>query len=76
MVHRDLARAVEVYVGGILQTSGYAVASGNPVTVEFDQPPTAGHQVSVRVLIGKTWYEAGKTLQLSDTRAARFIFDN
>jgi hypothetical protein len=69
-----LDRAVEVYIGGLLQTSGYTVESGTPVTVEFAVPPVSGYQVSVRVLVGKSWYEAGQTLQTSDTQAARFIF--
>jgi hypothetical protein len=69
-----LDRAVEVYIGGLLQTSGYTVESGTPVTVEFAVPPVSGYQVSVRVLVGNSWYEAGQTLQTSDTQAARFIF--
>ena len=76
----ELTEAVEVYVGGILQTSGYTVNSGEPVTIEFAQAPTSGYQVSIQVRRGLSWYEPGPStpsngvaLQETDTLAARFI---
>ena len=76
----ELTEAVEVYVGGILQTSDYTVTNGAPVTIEFAQAPTSGYQVSIRVRRGLSWYEPGPStpsngvaLQETDTLAARFI---
>jgi hypothetical protein len=72
--------SVEVYLGGILQTSGYEITSADPVTVEFDQAPDSGYQVSIRVRQGLSWYTPGPTtasdgrsLQETNTPAARFI---
>ena len=72
--------AVEVYVGGLLQTTGYSITSTAPVTVVFDTPPAAGYQVSIRVLQGLSWYQPGfdsasdgTPLQETNTDAARFI---
>ena len=75
-----IADAVQVYVGGSLQTSGYAIAGDSPVLVIFDQPPTEGYQVSIRVRRGLSWYQPGPStasdgvpLQITNTRAAVFI---
>lgn len=77
------ADAVEVYVGGLLQTTGYTVTQLDTVEIEFDEAPTAGYQVSIRVMRGKSWYEPGSgtpsngvPLQETDTEAARFIRGN
>ena len=74
------AQAVLVYVGGLLQTTGYTVTGDNPVTVEFDTAPTAGYQVTIQVLQGLSWYGPGSTttydgvgLQYTDTVAAQFF---
>lgn len=76
----DADRAVMVYIGGTLQTNGYSVSSVDPVTVVFDTAPPAGHQVSIRVKQGLNWYQPGtntagngRSLQTTDTFAARFI---
>ena len=72
----ELVDAVLVYVGGILQTTGYIVTGADPVTVEFATAPTQGYQVSIRVLRGQSWYAAqadGIPLQEQQTRAARFM---
>jgi hypothetical protein len=76
----DADRAVMVYIGGILQTTGYTVSSLDPVTVVFDTPPPDGYQVSIRVNQGLSWYQPGvdtasngNPLQVTDTVAARFI---
>lgn len=76
----QLDRAVQVYVGGLLQVDGYSVTSSGPVTVAFDTAPTAGYQVSIRVRQGLSWYEPGPTtasngepLQITNTAAAVFI---
>jgi len=74
------AAAVEVYVGGTLQTSGYTITSDNPVTVEFDTAPADGSEVAILVRRGVTWYAPGVgtpsngvALQDTDTDAARFL---
>ncbi len=76
----EIVEAVQVYVGGILQTSGYTITDPGPVTVEFDDAPTAGYQVSIQVKQGLSWYQPGPgtasdgvPLQLTETQAARFI---
>lgn len=76
-------RAVEVYVGGILQTGGYTVNSVSPVAVIFDQAPTENYQVTIAVKQGLSWYEPGPgtasngiPLQEQNTAAARFIRGN
>ena len=76
----ELVEAVEVYVGGILQTSGYTITGGNPVTVEFEIAPTANYQVAIMVKRGLSWYQPGPStpsdgipLQEQQTLAGRFI---
>jgi hypothetical protein len=76
----ELVEAVEVYVGGILQTSGYTITSSDPVTVVFADAPDLGYQVSIRVRRGESWYQPGINtasdgvpLQETQTLAARFI---
>jgi len=76
----EIAEAVRVYVAGTLQTSGYTIQSGDPVTVIFDQPPAMGSLVTIQVLRGLSWYQPGVgtasdgvPLQETDTLAARFI---
>jgi len=76
----ELVEAVEVYVGGILQTGGYTVTGSDPVTVVFVTAPSAGYQVSIRVRRGESWYQPGINtasdgvpLQETNTLAARFI---
>jgi hypothetical protein len=73
-------RAVEVYVGGILQTGGYQITAVDPVTVSFNTAPTANYQVTVLVRRGESWYTPGTgtasngiPLQEQQTVAARFI---
>jgi hypothetical protein len=76
----ELVEAVEVYVGGILQTSGYTVTGSDPVTIVFASAPESGYQVSIRVRRGESWYKPGINtasdgvpLQETETQAARFI---
>ena len=72
-------QAIRVYVGGLLQTSGYTVTSDNPVTVEFDTAPTAGYQITIQIRQGLGWYGAGvyettgTPLQDATTVAAQFF---
>jgi hypothetical protein len=73
-------RAVEVYVGGQLQTTGYQVIDVAPVAVSFVTAPTANYQVTLLVRRGTSWYAPGSgtasngiPLQEQQTRAARFI---
>jgi hypothetical protein len=78
----ELTEAVEVYVGGILQTSGYIITGSDPVTIVFATAPESGYQVSIRVRRGESWYQPGINtasdgvpLQETETQAARFIRD-
>jgi hypothetical protein len=72
--------AIEVYVGGTLQTAGYTVTNESPVTVLFDTAPADGSEVTILVRRGVTWYAPGVgtpsngvALQDTDTDAARFL---
>ena len=76
----ELVEAVEVYVGGIKQTTGYTITGAEPVTVEFDVAPTENYQVSILVYRALSWYQPGVdtasdgvALQEQQTDAARFI---
>lgn len=78
----ELVEAVQVYVGGILQLTGYTIAATDPVRVEFDTAPTAGYQVSIRIQQGQVLYQQGAgtasngvPLQETNTPAAIFIRD-
>jgi hypothetical protein len=76
-----MEEAVEVYIGGTLQPSGYNIIDSGPmVTVEFDTAPADGVQVTILVRRGVTWYAPGAgtpsngvALQDTETRAARFL---
>jgi len=77
---QTLSTAVQVYVGGILQTSGYAVTGENPVVVTFSTAPVNGVEVTIAVRRGVTWYEPGAgtasngvPLNQTNTNAARFL---
>jgi hypothetical protein len=79
----ELNEAVEVYVGGIRQTSGYTISSADPVTVVFGIAPTKNYQVAIVIKRGLSWYEPGPgtasdgiALQEQQTSAARFIRGN
>ena len=72
--------AIEVYVGGIRQTSGYTVTSKTPATITFIDPPPANVAVTIAVRQGVSWYEPGLysandgvPLQETNTPAARFL---
>jgi hypothetical protein len=56
---QPLSAAVEVYVGGTRQTSGYTITVENPVHVTFAIPPTVGSAVAILVRRGVTWYNPG-----------------
>jgi hypothetical protein len=73
-------QAILVYVGGLLQTTGYSVTSDSPVTIEFTTAPTSGYQVTIQIRQGLGWYGPGSTtvydgvgLQYTDTVAAQFF---
>jgi hypothetical protein len=72
--------AVEVYVGGILQTAGYSITANNPISITFTTAPSTGYEVTILVRRGVTWYAPGTgtpsngvALQDTDTQAARFL---
>jgi len=72
--------AVEVYVGGIRQLSGWVTTSIDPVTVQFTVAPIAGVEVTILVRRGVNWYQStgltpsdGVALQDTNTKAARFL---
>jgi hypothetical protein len=71
-------QAVQIYVGGFLQTSGYYFLSQSPIAVEFDVAPPAGYQVTVIVRQGQEFYEPGleSTLQDSGSLASVFLASN
>jgi len=78
----ELVEAVEVYVGGIRQLSGYSVIGSGPVAIEFDTAPNNGYQVAILLRKGQSWYQPGPStpsdgvpLQETNTIAARFIRD-
>ena len=73
-------RAVEVYVGGELQSGNYTITALNPVTVVFASPPADGSGVTILIRRGVTWYQQGidtasdgVPLQETETAAARFL---
>jgi hypothetical protein len=51
--------AIQVYLAGELQTSGYAVTNTDPVVISFNTPPADGVEVTVLVKFGSTWYAQG-----------------
>ena len=72
--------AVEVYVGGILQTNNYTITSLDPVVVTFTTAPVAGSEVTILIRRGLSWYQPGihtpsdgVPLQETNTIAARFL---
>ena len=72
--------SVEVYVGGTRVTTGYSITVDNPCTVDFDEAPPAGVEVTILVRRGVTWYAPGigepsdgVALQITNTKAARFL---
>jgi hypothetical protein len=74
--------SIEVYVGGILQSTGYTVTSLTPeVVVEFDTAPPSGVQITILVRRGVWWYdiatptEREQSLQETANPAARFLRD-
>lgn len=76
----ELVEAVQVFVGGILQTSGYSISATGPIRVEFDQAPSNGYQVSVQIQQARVLYAQGFNtasngvpLQETQTPAADFI---
>jgi hypothetical protein len=71
---------IEVYVGGILATAGYALTSTNPCQITFATAPSDGVEVTILIKLGVTWYAPGmgtasngKPLQTTDTAPARFL---
>jgi hypothetical protein len=83
-----MEEAVEVYIGGTLQSGGYTITEpgpppgmqGSPFTLQFDTAPPDGVQVTILVRRGVTWYAPGAgtpsngvALQDTETRAARFL---
>jgi len=72
--------SLEVYVGGILVTSGYTISATNPCEITFIAAPPAGVDVTILVRRGVTWYAPGtgtasngNPLQITETQAARFL---
>ena len=56
---QPLSAAVEVYVGGARQTSGYTMTAETPVAITFEIPPQKGSDVAILVRRGVTWYNQG-----------------
>ena len=76
----DMTLAVQVFVGGTKQLSGYTVTGIAPVSVTFDQAPPSGVAVQLLVRQSLSWYEPGVltpsngiALQVQETQAAQFF---
>lgn len=76
----SLKPAVQVYVGGFLQTGNYTITGIDPVTVEFAVAPPIGVEVLILVKRGVTWYDPGAgtasngvPLQDTNNPIARFL---
>jgi len=74
------AESLEVYVGGIRVTTGYAVTGNDPAEITFAEAPPAGVDITLLVRRGVTWYAPGpgtasngNPLQITETAAARFL---
>jgi hypothetical protein len=71
--------SIEVYLGGIRQSTGYTIINLDPATVEFDVAPPDGIQVTILVRRGTWWYdiatlpEREQSLQETPNPAARFL---
>jgi hypothetical protein len=72
--------AVEVYVGGTLQSAGYTITANSPISITFTTAPADGSEVTILIRRGVTWYAPGAgtpsngvALQDTDTQAARFL---
>ena len=77
---QPMSAAVQVFVGGILQTTDYTVTAENTVVVTFTSAPIAGAEVTIAVRRGVSWYQPGVDtasngvpLQETNTVAARFL---
>ena len=76
----NLELAVEVYVGGIRQESGYTITTDDPVSVTFATAPASGSAVTILVRRGVDWYNPGVNepsdgvaLQDTNNKIARFL---
>jgi hypothetical protein len=72
--------AVEVYLGGTLQTSGYTLPNLDPVVVIFTTAPADGTEITIVVYKGHSWYNPGVDtasdgvpLQETNNAIARFL---
>ena len=72
--------AVEVYLGGTLQTSGYTLPNLDPVVVIFATAPADGTEITIVVHKGHSWYNPGVDtasdgvpLQETNNPIARFL---
>ena len=75
-----LEGSLEVYLGGILQITGYEITGTSPAEITFDRAPALGVAVTMLVRRGVTWYAPGvgtpsngEPLQVTETQAARFL---
>lgn len=71
-----LDQVVLVYIAGERVTSGYTITDTFPLTVQFDDPPPYGYQVSIRVYQGQVFYDDNNnvvSLQNLNTGAALFL---
>lgn len=77
----DLGRLVSVYRGGqILSASTYTVLDLNPVQVTLASALPQGQELLIALRQGRSWYQPstttasnGESLQVTNTRAARFL---
>ena len=74
--------AIQVYVGGELQLTGYSVTNIDPIVISFNVAPADGSEITILVKFGVTWYAKGVNpssasdgvaLQETDTIPALFL---
>ena len=76
----EFVEAIQVFVGGILQTSGYDILNTVPISIRFDTAPPSGYQVSIQIQQARVMYNQGPgtasdgiPLQETNSPAADFI---
>ena len=76
----NITSVVQVTKGGTVLTSGYSVTVGTTVTVTLDTAPSAGEQITISILQGRSFYQPGDntpsngvSLQQTNTPIARYL---
>jgi hypothetical protein len=79
-LNNNITSVVQVSKGGTVLTNGYSVTTGNTVTVTLDTAPTAGEQITISILQGRSFYQTGDntpsngvSLQQTNSPIARYL---